>query len=157
MNPVKGSHPRRGGTHYLKCTGMLSTKGPTLSKKLLRERVYISDVLPKKCKGLHFRLYTLWKGLHFRHLTKKDLKDLHFRHFTQVKGSLFCIFYSGYSEGSSVHAEHFHMVWTEVSSPVPPGSHSQTGKYSYWMHVGSIAQQSMHTWNAPPSICTMPN
>ena len=82
----------------LKHTRVLSTKGLLWARSYSVKGSTFQTFYPKKLKGstfqafysvnsrgLHFRYFTLWKGLHFRHFT--------------LKGSPFCTFYSGYSKG----------------------------------------------------------
>ena len=75
-----------------------------ISGTLLCERVYISDILPKR---------STFQALY-------SVKGSTFQTIYSVKGSPFGTFYSGYSKGSSVRTEHPRMVRTRV--PLPPPS-----------------------------------
>ena len=75
---------REAALAMLKYTRMLGTKGPTLGAKLLRERVYILDMLPKTISRVYISGVLLCERVYDSDiLPKKTLKDLHFRHFTR--------------------------------------------------------------------------
>ena len=79
---------RGGGGHSL----CWSIRGCSAPEKDYFERdvtlwkgLHFGHSTKNNLKGLYFKHFTLWKGLHFRLFTQKSLKGLHFRHFTLWK------------------------------------------------------------------------